>query len=277
MRTLRITTVVENTVRARDLIAEHGLSFLVESEGATILFDTGQGRAFPENAAHLGIKLNEIDAMVLSHGHYDHTGSVEYVLGEAKQATVFLHPNALEAKYTRHGSSPARRIGMPESAELTIRSRPNKTVWAPEPVEVAPGVFATGQIPRHTSYEDTGGAFFLDEACSRPDLLVDDQALYIKSPRGMVVLLGCAHSGVVNTLDYVAKLSGCSEIHAVIGGTHLLRASAERLEATAQALTDYRVEVIAPCHCTGAAATAFLRTRFPSRVVECSTGIQPGI
>ena len=109
-------------------------------------------------------------------------------------------------------------------------------------------------------------------ACTQPDPLADDQALYVKSARGLVVLLGCAHAGVVNTLEYVARLTGRKRIHAVLGGMHLLRASGKRIEATGDALERFKVRVIAPGHCTGATALAYLWNRFPSRVKECTTG-----
>jgi 7,8-dihydropterin-6-yl-methyl-4-(beta-D-ribofuranosyl)aminobenzene 5'-phosphate synthase len=138
--------------------------------------------------------------------------------------------------------------------------------------DIVPGVWVTGEIPRITNFEEVGGPFYLDRACTQPDPLADDQALYVESAKGIVVLLGCAHAGVVNTLEYVSRITGRKRIYAVLGGMHLLRASRRRIEATGDALERFKVRVIAPGHCTGAAAVACLWNRFPSRVKECSTG-----
>jgi 7,8-dihydropterin-6-yl-methyl-4-(beta-D-ribofuranosyl)aminobenzene 5'-phosphate synthase len=131
-------------------------------------------------------------------------------------------------------------------------------------------VLATGEVPRLTAYEDVGGAFFTDRACTQPDLLPDDQALAVRTPRGVVLLLGCAHSGVVNTIDYVAQLLGEGQLFAVVGGMHLMKASRERIKATLHAFERYNVQRIGPCHCTGIAATAALWHHFTERCRECS-------
>jgi 7,8-dihydropterin-6-yl-methyl-4-(beta-D-ribofuranosyl)aminobenzene 5'-phosphate synthase len=144
-------------------------------------------------------------------------------------------------------------------------------IRATQPLEIIPGVYVTGAIPRRTSFEDVGRPFFLDRACTQPDPLVDDQALYIESAKGIVVLLGCGHAGVVNTLEYVSRITETKQIHAVLGGMHLLRAS-RTIEATGDALERFKVRVIAPGHCTGSAAVAYFWNRFPARVRECATG-----
>ncbi len=272
MSGVRITVLVDNVVRAPGLLGEHGLSYLIETGERRILFDTGQGMVLRHNAVELNLPLGDLDAVVLSHGHYDHTGGLGYVLGEARRPSIYLHPAALNRKFSRRGGSPARYIGIPESAEQALRGRSGDVVWTRRATEVAPGVFATGEIPRRTGFEDTGGGFYLDTAGEQVDPLEDDQALSIDTPRGLVLLLGCCHAGVVNTMEHVAGLRGRDRIYAVLGGMHLLRASRERLDATAAALRRYEVEFLAPGHCTGLAATAFLRERFPSQFHECVVG-----
>ena len=155
---------------------------------------------------------------------------------------------------------------------LHCRTKRPELVWTREPTEVVQNVLVTGEIPRHTDYEDNEGAFFTDEACTQPDLLPDDQALAIRTPQGVVLLLGCAHSGVVNTIDYVAQLLGEGQFHAVMGGMHLMRASNERIKATLEALDRYDVRPIGPCHCTGITATASLWQHATERCRECSVG-----
>ena len=271
IRALQITTLVENTARG-SLLGEHGLSFWVDADGYRILFDTGQGRTLAHNTEKLDVMVETADALVASHGHYDHTGGLAAEMSASPKAALYLHPTAPQMKYAQEAEPPHRSIGMPESAKESIRLRADCVVWTDEPTHLAEDVFVTGEIPRRTPFEDVGGPFLLDEECAAPDSLIDDQALCARSSRGLVVILGCAHAGVVNTLDHISQITGERHIHAVLGGMHLCGASDERLAATADAFARYGVQVIAPAHCTGTRAVAFLWSRFPDRCVECTAG-----
>ncbi len=271
---VRITTVVDNTARRAGTLGEQGLALWVEAGDKRILFDTGQGLTIEHNVGRLGIPLQEVNAIVLSHGHYDHTGGLWYALPHARDATLYSHPAAFEPRYLRRGEPPYRQVGIPSAATEALKTCRPSIVSTSQPCEVFPGVWATGEIPRKTSFESYGMPCFCDEACTRPDMLADDQALVIDAVPGLVVLLGCAHAGVVNTMTYVAELLNRPEIHAVIGGMHLLEASEERLAATADALERYQVQLIAPLHCTGDHAWAYFRSRFGERCMAGSVGSQ---
>lgn len=267
-----ITTLVENSVHRRGLKAEHGLSFLIESGGRRVLFDTGQTNLLLENAAALDFSLENLDAIVLSHGHDDHTGGLAAVRQRSPNARVFLHPAATESKFS--GSTPdvARYIGMPEAGRQAVVGTGKNLIVTRTHQKVVEGVFATGEIPRRTDFEDVGGRFFLDEQCQQPDPLVDDQALYFPTAEGVVVVLGCAHAGVVNTLLQIEILTGQKRIRAVIGGMHLLNASSARLDATIEALRRWNVPLLAPAHCTGLVAVARLWESFPGRCAAANVG-----
>jgi 7,8-dihydropterin-6-yl-methyl-4-(beta-D-ribofuranosyl)aminobenzene 5'-phosphate synthase len=137
--------------------------------------------------------------------------------------------------------------------------------WTNRTAAVTEEIFITGSIPRVTDFEDTGGDFFLDEPCLEADPIVDDQAVFFDTRDGTVVLLGCGHAGVVNTLNHIQKQTGGRPIHAVLGGMHLINASQDRLTRTMDALRGLDVNVLAPAHCTGARAQARMGTEFPDR------------
>lgn len=129
-----------------------------------------------------------------------------------------------------------------------------------------------GEIPRRTDFEDVGARFFLDPQGQQADSLRDDQAVLFPTAAGVVVVLGCAQAGVVNTLEHVRRLTHEQSLHAVRGGMHLLQASPQRLAATVAALRQSDVKLLAPCHCTGAGAVARLWAEFPSRCVTAGVG-----
>jgi 7,8-dihydropterin-6-yl-methyl-4-(beta-D-ribofuranosyl)aminobenzene 5'-phosphate synthase len=268
---IRITMLVENTVYQRGLKAEHGLAFHIQFGRHRVLFDTGQSDLLLHNACLLGLDLRQLDAIALSHGHYDHCGGLKAAWSLSPACRLHLHPAATAAKFSVNTSGEARNIGMTDDTQEVIRTS-SSAVWTRGLTEVVPGLFATGEIPRLTDYEDVGGRFFLDATGQQPDPLVDDQALFFESGEGLVVLLGCAHAGVVNTLLHVERLTGGKRIHAVLGGMHLLNASSERLQKTIAALAERDIRLLAPMHCTGWPATPALWSRFGNRCVSRGVG-----
>jgi 7,8-dihydropterin-6-yl-methyl-4-(beta-D-ribofuranosyl)aminobenzene 5'-phosphate synthase len=267
MSLTRLTVLADNESARADVGSEHGLSILIEHGGGTLLFDAGSP-LLVDNARRLGADLSRIDAIALSHGHYDHVGGLDAVLACASRSPAILaHPEAGRQRYSVRPDSPARSIGACWSGNVAARLRP-----AAGPIGLLPGITWLGQIPRVTDFEDPGGPFFLDPAGTVPDLLPDDTALLIETGRGLVLVTGCSHSGIVNILRHAAEVTGASRFAAVIGGMHLGQASEERIRRTLAAFDEMRVERLGPMHCTGQAATAVMKSAAAGRFLFYAAG-----
>ena len=275
---IRMTTLGENSASPvpRGLIGEWGLSVLVEVDGLTILLDTGQSASTVTNGDILGIEWPTIDKIVLSHGHYDHSGGLRQVLGRLKrELDIIAHPAVWAAKYAHSPSDNyTAYIGIPFRQE-ELESLGAVFRLTKQPTWLSDNVVTSGEIPMTTEYETIDAGLYVKEngqLC--PDPLEDDQALFIKTNRGLVVILGCAHRGTINTLRHAQEVTGVESIHAVIGGTHLFRASELQLEATIAELRAFGIQRLGVSHCTGMAAAARLSVEFGQDFFFNSSGMR---
>ena len=272
----QLTILSENTVRGAGLLGEHGLAYWLDTGSHRVLFDTGQGMALLPNAAKLGIDLSRADAIVLSHGHYDHVSGLPDALRAAPGAELWFHPAATQRKFTRDADGRARRISTDfMEREDFGQSRVIHRVTAP--AEVVPGVWVTGEVPRANDFEDVGGPFFLDKALEKPDPIADDMALYLPVPDGLSVIFGCAHAGAVNTLDHVFRQTGKLPVDTLVGGLHLAAATPVRVACTVAALRELGPRRMGFCHCTGAHAIHRLWHEFPEAYLEVHAGKRLGL
>jgi len=275
MKQVSITVLVENRAQGHGLLGEHGLAFWIEIGPRRILFDAGQTNVVSHNSGLLDIDLSSMDAIVLSHGHYDHTGGLAAVArsktSREKRVAAYAHPQALEAKYARNPDGTGRYIGMAADSKTALRES-FELLKTEAPIEIGEGLTVTGPIPRLTDFEDTGGPFFTDAECLQPDDLTDDQSAFLETSAGTVVILGCAHAGIVNTLRYIMQLAPDRPIHTVIGETHLIGAGDTRMNKTVEALRAINIQRLLPLHCTGFQAAARLWKEFPDRVRACPVG-----
>ncbi len=269
---LKITILADNKA-GNDLDAEHGFSAWIEAFGSSILFDTGQGRSLAGNALKLGVALDKTDHLVLSHGHYDHGGGIVQVMHQAGSAIIHLHPASVISRYSLSSNGQSRAIGLPEDIIKFLAELPDRRIrWVKGPELITAKVGLTGPIPRKNDYEDVGGFFYTDSHGTSKDYLPDDQALWIDTSKGLVVCVGCAHSGIINTLKHIQNITEKEKIRALIGGFHLLHSDTARLKETMNELEKFSPDIIAPCHCTGYKAASLIRDRFKQRFLACGAG-----
>lgn len=260
---LNITTLTENTAGMGNFLAEWGLSLLVEIDTSSVLLDTGASISAVHNAATLGIDLHKIDKIVLSHGHADHTGGLREMLRRMnKEIEIIAHPDIWQTKYSRRRGQGDKYIGIPFRREelegLGARFRLTR-----EPVKIADNIITSGEIPLVTEYETVDSALFIKQDSGfELDPVMDDLALIVKTEQGLVIILGCAHRGMINTIYQAQKLTGVSGIYAVIGGSHLISASEERLWQSIAALKDLKVQKLGLCHCTDLPVISVLAQQF---------------
>ena len=264
---VRLTTLCENTAGAIGFTGEWGLSILVEAGGEKVLLDVGLSDAAVKNAHVAGVDLGEIQKIVLSHGHVDHTGGLQPVLLRVgHKVDVYAHPDMWGRKYvgvnSPGGAKSYRYVGVPYRREA-LEGLGATFTYHTEPVWLNASMVATGEVPMTTSFESVDGNMFIKaENGLAPDPFPDDQALVVKSPQGLVVVLGCAHRGAINTIMHARAITGVDRVHTVVGGTHLVRAKDEQLDRTIAALRELGVEKLGVSHCTGLPAAAVLAREF---------------
>jgi len=260
---LQITTLSENTAGLGGFLGEWGLSILVETEKLNILFDTGKSISASHNAELLGIDLSQIDKIVLSHGHSDHTGGLRQILRRMrKEIEIIAHPDIWAVKYGRREGQEDKYIGIPFHRQ-TLESLGARFNLTTESVRLTGNIMTTGEIPMVTDYEEIEPYLVVKEdAGFKRDKLLDDQALIINTEPGLAVILGCAHRGIINTLYHAQQLTGVKTIDTVLGGCHLMDASEERVWLTIAALKELGVQRLGVCHCTGLPASAIMAQQF---------------
>ncbi len=270
-----ITCLVNDEVQpGSGLKAEHGLSFFVQADDQRLLFDTGpSGRVFSYNAIKLGLDLRGVSDIVLSHSHPDHSGGLRTALSLARGCKLFAHPAIFQERFRRRRWWRPKYVGLPlsqreieEYAELNLSS---------QPVEVMPQGWTTGEVAPRPEAEGRGARHLIHTSQGwAPDPYVDDMALILETPKGLVMMLGCGHAGLLNTLAHARRTFG-GWIQAVFGGAHLLDLGEEEIDHIISILREeYGSPRLYLNHCTGNRALRALRRAFPERVVSCPAGMK---
>lgn len=273
-----ITVLCENTAgHPIGIVGEHGFSALIERGGERILFDTGQGIGLLANAGRLGKDLSAVDRVVLSHGHYDHTGGLAAFLDQARGgATVFAHPEVFLDRFARVETPEGvivLPIGVPSSRQ-DLEARGASFDLSVDFREVMPGVFVTGEVPRPPGWTSGDERLVVRQGEGyAPDPFPDDLSLLVQTDSGPVLVLGCAHAGLHAIVNHVRRQSGVDRFHAIVGGTHLGGRSPAEWEKALHLVQACKVAQIATGHCTGFFATSYLAQRLGDRVLPASAGL----
>jgi len=269
----RLTILVDNKMLpASSLLPEHGFAALIERGSERILFDTGQGPALGRNAATLDEDLAKLSCVILSHGHYDHTGGLLHVVAMNPGIRVVAHPAIFSAHMKlEDGNIAPRSIGIPfEKRELEELGASFEFVE--DFRRISQGVWFTGHVPRVFKTPLAESLITVSNQTTVPDPVRDDASLVIETHSGPCVVLGCAHAGIRNILEHVRAHLGIDRIHAVIGGTHLGALDKAETFAAIKALEEFKVQLVAPAHCTGSGPAEVLRAYFGTRYCEASAG-----
>lgn len=272
---LRLTVLCENVITKLVGVGEHGFGVYVETDSNAYLFDTGSGIGILQNADIFQKDITKIKKVMFSHGHFDHTGGLIQVLSRTGDIEVFCHPSAFDEKYSVTKDATREEIkfiGIPQR-QVFLESHGARFRFSKEFQEIEKGMFLTGEIPRLNDFEigDTrlsvkkGNEFVKDP-------LLDDQAVVFSTEKGIVVLLGCAHAGIINTLEYVAKTLNVDRFYGVIGGTHLGLVGENQFKRSIEALKDFKIEKIGFSHCTGIEVSFLLKKTFGENSFYASVG-----
>jgi len=274
---IRLTILCENSVdqvSPYGLLGEHGFSCHLQTPAGNFLFDTGGGMTIMNNAELLGIDFTRLQGIMFSHGHFDHTGGLRQVLEKTGKIPIYAHPD-LFSKHFSKNSGKMHNIGIPwPQVELEELGADFK--FSTTPQKVTPDLLLSGEVPRISKVE-TGDPNLLslaEDGTQITDPLHDDLSLFIHTDKGLVILLGCAHAGLLNIIDHAIKLTGERKIHMVLGGTHLKFCSEEQMAATLDRLEELDVDLIGASHCTGLRGARMLSERFGQRFFSASVGVE---
>ncbi len=265
---IKITILCENSIGKLIGSGEHGFSAFIETEEGNFLFDTGSGPSIVANSLVLKKDLRSVKKVFLSHGHYDHSGGLPEVLKLRGQVDVYAHPHIFLDRIAIHkenGKEKKRYVGIPFK-KTYLEFLGANFILNSDFIEVEKGMFLTGEVPRKTFFEKPDPRLFSEiDGKTAPDIFLDDQSLILDTEKGLVLILGCAHSGMINILHHVIHKTGKDKFHAILGGTHLDFLTQEQLEESIKALKQIKIEKIGVSHCTGMRAAFRLHQEFGDR------------
>ena len=277
---INITTLMDDYAGYEtSFYAQHGISLLIDIYSnqvyKRILLDVSQeGKPILRNMDIMGIKPESIDAIFLTHCHYDHTkGLVEMLKAIGKEIPVIGHPGIFRDNYVLDPF--LKNIGITEENGIkAIKEAGGQLFLTKDTFEIMPGVFSTGEVENSTNFETRGiSAYNLEDGHLKADNMIDDLSIVVNvKDKGLVIITGCSHAGIINIIKHARKITGIEKIAAVIGGFHLIEAADERIEKTVDALDRMDIDLVVPGHCTGLKASAEIAKRLGNRFSQLHVG-----
>jgi len=270
---MKITVLNENMVYKKNLFSEHGLSVLIETDNKKLLMDTGQSNLFIKNANTLGVNLNDLDGIIISHGHYDHGGGLKYLNELDNIPNIYITKKALLPKYSFNNYKQNYYFnGLDYDKSLE-----NHFFYTSSKEEIFKGIHLISDIPYINDFESYPKGFYIKKNENLVmDLMNDEQVLVIETSKGLSVFMGCAHMGVINALSHIKRLFKGKKIYSLFAGMHLSKADKERVDKTISSLQKENIQYIMPCHCSGYKVIAKMSEIFNSEFIgiECGKVIE---
>lgn len=248
-----------------NFLAEHGFSALIETEAAKVLIDTGAtGISLEHNLNLLGLTMEDIDVVVLSHGHNDHTGGIGKVTGR-----IVAHPDTFLERYLTPNDKTVYELTAPKPDPVK-----HQIEYTRGPTKLAKGIISTGEVERIHAWEELPVFKIVRNETMEDDKVLDDQGIVINTPKGLVVIQGCSHSGIINTIEAAKSITGINEVYCVIGGFHLIGPAEKKIGRTIEEFKRLGVRKIVPIHCTGFEGIKQISAQMPQSFEYCTVGCE---
>ncbi len=269
---LEISVLIEERKGRSGLKSEHGLSLFLRSAQESWIFDCGQSEMVVANAMKMGLPLKSARGIILSHGHYDHTGGLKALLQSTGPLPIYAHPGVFRERFRLKEGTPPVSIGVPFSRSELERTGGVFNLGE-KPRSLSAGVYLSGEIPRLTYFEKGQSYLAVKEGEKFiPDPFEDEQLLIWKISGGLVLITGCGHAGLINSIRQAGRLFPGEKIKAVVGGFHLHSTPPETLAEIVNGLREFSPEMIVAGHCTGAPAEKLLAEEFPDEFQNLEAG-----
>lgn len=271
---MKMITLIENKLGVEeDLHIEHGLSIYIEIDNKKILFDTGQSGDFIENAKKLKVNLKELDYVAISHGHFDHSGGLERLIKEVNpNFQMYLGNGFFNKKYSLREDGDYSYLGNPFDEDFLVKNAVKFKYVEDDITNLTENLMIFTNFQREEEFENTNPFMYLKDGEDYiKDEFLDEISLGINTRKGLVVIVGCSHVGILNIINTIESKTGL-RIYGIIGGTHLVKEDDEKINSIIEYLREKEIKLIGACHCTGKQGETMLGQQLEDNFINNNTG-----